>query len=84
MVFGGSPDGSSRLSRIAAYAPSTNEWTTDGNLKEGRFHHGVINVGDEYLVIGGWDTGQRRSEKCHYTHDQLECTYQNPTEPVGE
>merc|ERR1712106_511326 len=80
MLFGGA--GSSRLSRIAAYTPSTNEWTTEGSMKTARNRHGVINVGNEYVVIGGWMKGQQSSEKCRYAGDQLECTYQNPTEPL--
>ena len=71
-----------RLSRIAAYRPSTNEWTSEGSIKTARQASGVINVGDEYVIIGGWmDTGNKRSEKCHYVGDQLKCNFQNPTEP---
>merc|ERR1712106_93827 len=80
MLFGGW-NGSTHLSRIAAYTPSTNEWTTEGSMKTARIRHGVINISNEYVVIGGYMYGQHSSEKCRYVNDQLECTYQNPTEP---
>ena len=83
ILFGGSSDGSSVLSRIAAYTPSTNEWTTEGYMQTPRNSHGVINVGDEYVIIGGIYDVASSSEKCRYVGNQLECTHQNPTEPRG-
>ena len=80
MLFGGF-NGPSRLSRIAAFTPSTNKWTTEGHMQTPRSSHGVINFGDEYLIIGGNMDGKRKSENCSYLGDQLECTYQKPTEP---
>ena len=52
MLFGGF-NGPSRLSRIAAYKPSTNKWMTEGDMRTPRDSPGVINVGDKYVIIGG-------------------------------
>ena len=83
MLFGGY-DGSSRLSRIAAYMPSTNEWMSEGNMRTPRDAHGVINLGNAYFIIGGDMEDHKSSEKCRYVNDQLRCMYQNPIEPNGE
>ena len=83
MVFGG--NGSTLFSRIVAYNPSTDEWTTEGNLLTPRERPGVITVGDEFLIIGGDmnSSDEQSSEKCKYHSDLMECAYQNPTEPFG-
>ena len=87
MLFGGFESGSfsSVLSRIAAYNPHTDKWTSKGDLRTPRARAGVITVDDEFIIIGGVIySGQRSSEKCRYNGEQLECVYQNPTEPDCE
>ena len=67
MLFGGFESGSfsSVLSRIAAYNPHTDEWTSKGDLLSSRARPGVIAVNDELIIFGGYiDNGQRSSEKC--------------------
>ena len=83
MLFGGD-NGLTHLSRIAAFTPSTNKWTNEGNMQTGRYYHGVINVADDYVIIGGLMDGQQSSEKCSYMGNRIDCTYQNPTEPYGK
>ena len=83
MLFGGQT-GHTFLSRIAAYDPRKDEWTTEGHLLSPRALHGVINVADNsFIIMGGYNdfNDQQSSEKCQYNGDQLECSYQNPTEP---
>ena len=83
-MFGGW-NGSTRLSRIAAYDPSQDEWTSEGDLLTPRRNAGVISVAENsFIIIGGYQIGQRSSEKCIYNGDQLVCSYQDPTEPSGK
>ena len=85
MLFGGfNTSGWYTLSRIAAYNPHTDEWTSKGHLLSPRARYGVISVVDEFIIIGGYTSGQRSSEKCRYNGEQLECGYQNPTQPGGK
>ena len=86
MVIGGSNE-STRLSRIAAYDPSTDEWTNKVDLLTPRDSAGVIPVTDSsFIIMGGYMNSdyQQSSEKCEYSRDQLECSYQEPTEPTGK
>ena len=74
------------LSRIAAYSPQTDQWTTKGNLLTPRADHGVRIIPNGLLVIGGrMDShNEQMSEKCIYkddTNSTMNCTYQAPTEP---
>ena len=90
VIFGGSNDNIifNKLSRITAYTPHTDEWTTEGKLLSVRSHAGVITIDyDSFLIMGGGTSSSFQfssSEKCVYIDDQLECTYQSPTEPWGE
>ena len=80
IMFGGEND-SNLLTRITAYTPNTDQWTTEGYLLTPRSNAGVITVdNDSFLIIGGNMklNYQVNSEKCVYNGDQLECTYQNP------
>ena len=54
-LFGGD-DQSTRgwSSRIAAYDPSTDEWTSEGNLLTPRHNAGIIAVADSFLIVGGF------------------------------
>lgn len=98
MLFGGD-SGSTTLSRIVAYRPDENKWTIEGDLFTPRYSHGVITVSssfnddedyDGFLIIGGHlalgSNQENKSEKCQYSNndDQLECAYQNPTQPKCE
>ena len=86
MVIGGR-NGSTYLSRIAAYDPSTDQWTNEGKLLTPRSNAGVIPVTDSsFIIMGGYSNSgdQIRSEKCEYNGDQLECTYQTPNQPKGQ
>ena len=96
MLFGGSGSSETYLSRIAAYMPDTDEWTTEGYLLTPRRYAGVITVSDdEFLISGGhmrcsYNTEdntcfyQQSSEKCSYDEAELTCSYQNPTSPNGK
>ena len=87
-MFGGALGSSyTPTTRIAAYTPSTDQWTTEGNLLTPRSSPGIITVdNDSFLIIGGYMEANYQvfSEKCVYNGNQFECAYQDPTEPYGE
>ena len=90
MVIGGR-NGSTYLSRIAAYDPSTDKWTNEGQLRSPRIVAGVLPVTDSsFIIMGGFEdsddniSDQIISEKCEYNNEQLECSYQEPTLPEGK
>ena len=90
MLVGGS-DGSTYYSRIAAYDPSNDKWSSEGQLLTPRDSPGVIPVADSSLIIiGGYMYSDDRwsTEKCEYIlyvdyGNQLECSYQEPTQPFS-
>jgi hypothetical protein len=87
-VFGGyrsEPNDVVDLSHIASYSPTTDTWSSRGNLLTPRSYPGVIWAGDAFLIMGGRNVvdGIESSEKCHFNdNDQIECAYQNPTQPT--
>ena len=68
-LFGGY-NGSTRLSRIAAYDPTNDEWTSEGHLLTPRSSSGVITVDNSFIIVGGYMSGQQSSEK---KRDTIEC-----------
>ena len=45
--------GTRHQSTIARFDPVQNSWTKLGNLKVARLAHGVIQVNNEFIVVGG-------------------------------
>ena len=75
------------MSRIAAYDPTSDEWSSEGQLLTPRAYSGVIPVDDSsFIIMGGYMNinDQWSSEKCEYNNEQLECSYQEPTLPDGK
>ena len=83
-VFGGF-DGNlypNYAKRISKFDMSTLRWSVLGSLNIGRSGHNVIEVDDQFLVIGGeYDSGNCCfvSEKCRFWRGRVICTTQEPT-----
>ena len=48
-----------------------------GNLKEARQGHGVIQVGDEFIVVGGYGN-KVQTELCKLSGNLMTCTTRKP------
>ena len=76
IVFGGMT--SKRESKlITAFVPASNSWQTLGNLKSKRADIAVIEINDQFLVIGGNSQG----EICWINYGEIVCSYQETTIP---
>ena len=67
-IFGG--DGNSN--KIGRLDEVSQTWSLAGNLKSGRYGHGVIFDGSSFLVIGG--DGTFKTEKCILVGTTMSCT----------
>ena len=80
-------------SKITCFDPIKNSWTILGNLNTARFGHGVVQVENEFIVIGGfpkeyfslgpkWSTKDMivASESCKLNEiwQTVKCTYRQP------
>ena len=65
------------LSIIARFDPIENSWTRFGNLQVARNGHGVIQVGNEFIVVGG--TSVKVTESCKLNGESITCTTRTPT-----
>lgn len=85
-MFGGYGyhNGWTALNRIATYSPNTDNWSTEGRLLTPRFNHGVSVVNGGFVIVGGYMSGERHSEKCLLEANRYTCTYQNPSQPYSE
>ena len=84
LTFGGyqgidSADG--YLKRIAKFDMNTLRWSVVGSLNIKRCSHNVIEVDDEFLIIGGATDRVCCfiSEKCRFWRGKIVCTTQEPT-----
>ena len=64
------------LSTIARFDPIENSWTKLGNLKVARYGHGVIQVDNEFIVVGG--RGNLPTESCKLNGQSMKCTTREP------
>ena len=69
--FGGSKGGSDELNSILALQEKTWTWSSFGKMKTSREGHGVIFVGDRFMLIGGY--GTKKNEACFLKNDQFSC-----------
>ena len=70
----------SELSTIARFDPIENSWTKLGNLKMARRGHGVIQVDNEFIVVGGWSDNYvlLPTESCKLNGKSMICTKRKP------
>ena len=68
-------------STIARFDPIQNHWTKLGNLKVARDGLGVIQVGNEFIVIGGsrYDGEDEPTESCKLNGQSMTCTTREPS-----
>ena len=66
-------------STIARFDPIENSWTKLGNLNMTRSGHGVIQVNNEFIVVGGVDgfAGSELTESCKLNRTMI-CTKREP------
>ena len=67
-------------SAIARFDPMENSWTKLGSLKVARTGHGVIQVDNEFIVVGGWRDGKEDepTESCKLFGQSMTCTTREP------
>ena len=65
---------------IARFDPIKNSWTKLGNLKVARYGHGVIQVDNEFIVVGGHLDGaeEEPTESCKLNGHTITCTTREP------
>ena len=85
ITFGGVPS----RNRIAAYNPKTDDWSTLGAMKTKRSYTSVIQIKDEFLIVGGYhidgssSSNSSRSERCRFKGTKLKCQLQSPSMLAG-
>ena len=69
-------------STIARFDPVANSWTKLGNLKVYRYGHGVIQVDNEFIVVGGCKDDDCKNsvptESCKLNEQSTACTTRQP------
>ena len=69
-------------STIARFDPIENSWTKLGNLKVPRLGHGVIQIDNEFIVVGGCKnahcTDSVATESCKLNGQSMICTTREP------
>ena len=70
-----------RQSTIARFDPIENSWTKLGDLKVARHGHGVIQVYNEFIVVGGSQIGNKNkpTESCKLKQQTMICTTREPS-----
>ena len=79
------PKDSKRTKTIARFDPIQNSWTKLGSLEVGRSAHGVIQVDNEFIVVGGdrvivvvnGNEGEP-TESCKLIGQSMTCTTREP------
>ena len=64
-------------STIARFDPIENTWTKLGSLKVARKEHGVIQIDNEFIVVGG-DQYNAPTESCKLNLLSMTCTTREP------
>ena len=67
-------------STIARFDPIENSWTRLGKLEVSRSGHGVIQVDNEFIVVGGlrWGKEDEPAESCKLNGLSMTCTTREP------
>ena len=68
---------------IARFDPVDDSWTKLGNLQVARFGHGVIQVDNEFIVVGGYRSRRHNgyemsTESCILNQQSIICTARQP------
>ena len=65
---------------VARFDPIKNSWIKLGNLKVARYGHGVIQVDNEFIVVGGIRDGDDNvpTESCKLNGQSMKCTTREP------
>ena len=63
-------------STIGRFDPIKNSWTELGKLWRPRFGHGVIQVDNEFIVVGG--DANLPSESCKLNGQSMKCASREP------
>ena len=67
-------------STIARFDPIEDSWTKLGNLKVARRGHGVVQVDNDFIVVGGNQDGDKdeATESCKLNEQFMICTTRYP------
>ena len=80
-IFGGKSSSGNHAgytSIIARYCMKVESWFQAGRLNHARSGHGAIELGSNFLIVGG--AGNLMTEKCEIGKDNtVECTDQQPS-----
>ena len=70
-----------RESTISRFDPIENSWEKLGDLNVARAGQGVIQVGNQFIVVGGSRSGKEDepSESCKLNQKSVVCTTREPT-----
>ena len=76
---------------ITRFDPTENSWTKLGNMNWARYAQGVIQVDNEFIVVGGWGSGYGDfttsyysygvsvpTESCKLNGDSMTCIMREP------
>ena len=74
--FGGWTKVNTNLGVIVRLDSESFEWSRISQLNEGRFAHNAIRIGEEFLIVDGYDA--KSTEKCKYTDGKMVCSAQTP------
>ena len=81
IIFGGKSSVYDGLqSTIARFDPIENSWTKLGDLKGARYGQGVIQIDNEFIVVGGhgYGTWDEPTESCKLNGQLMICTIREP------
>ena len=72
--------GAGQQSTVARFDPTKNSWTKLGDLKFARSGLGVIQVDNEFIVVGGMRVGgvDEPTESCKLNGQSMTCTTREP------
>ena len=76
-VFGGYNYHSSYYKNIGRLDEETTTWTQAGTLVAGRYGHGAIFDGENFLIVGG--KGTFKNEVCTLKDEKITCVAQSTT-----
>ena len=67
-------------STIARFDPIKNSWTKLGDLKVARREHGLIQIGNEFIVVGGssFYVDDVPTESCKLNGQSMTCSTREP------